>query len=152
MTYRSILFAVTFCFLAVEASAQFETADLKPKRQAVPPSSASQGILVVFPKDDVDRDVWAKMSAKSGLVFETKSSLGATVDADTLAESFRTLMEKLGTAFVASPTPLPNGYDLDQIEVELQITAEGSVGILASGKIGATGGIRVVLKRAPAKP
>jgi hypothetical protein len=99
---------------------------------------------------EVDETVFKKTA--KGTVFETKSTVGAAIDPDLLAKSFQELMLRLGKAFLSTTPPLPSGYEVDQIEVNLTITAEGSVGIIASGKAGVEGGISVVLKRSAPAP
>ena len=57
-----------------------------------------------------------------------------------VAQHLKTVMDSIGSAL--------GDYDLTQIEVSLVIRADGSVGILGTGgTVGASGGIKLVLRR-----
>ena len=103
---------------------------------------------MIFPTEDAGDFI---TELKVSPTFKAPNAVGISVDPTRLAMSFQQLMQQLGTA-LSSGLAIPGGYEVDQIEVPLEITAEGSVGILGSGgSLGGTAGLSVVLRRpAPA--
>lgn len=68
-------------------------------------------------------------------------------DTDALEKSFRDFTLKVGNAFRVAYSTLSGGYTVDEIQLQVKITAEGSFGIIVGGRAGAAGGITVVLRR-----
>jgi hypothetical protein len=84
-------------------------------------------------------------------MYATASGVAAFVDPIVLQQRFTELMQKMTKVFSASATAAGE-YSVDEIQLHLSLTAEGSFGIIASGTMGAESGITVVLKRpAPSK-
>lgn len=72
--------------------------------------------------------------------------LSEVVDGDILVECMR----RLSGLSAILPPPEPNGdWQIDEIHLTAEITAEGGLRFLGSATLGARGGVEVVLKRRP---
>jgi hypothetical protein len=57
-------------------------------------------------------------------------------------------MDKMGRVFQGTPNALGN-LVMDEIELHLNISAEGKVQVIVGGSLGAVAGIKVTFKRTP---
>ncbi len=79
-------------------------------------------------------------------MFATFKTTTTNVPAERLAENFKNFMEAMGRVFQAAPNALGDST-LDQIELHLDISAEGKILLIAGASVGA--GIKVTFKRQP---
>ena len=129
---------VVFAFAVLAAN----DASAQPQPQTAP-AAREDGIFLIFPAEDA-REVAKHLS----LVSRAGSYVAAAVDPTVLAKSFSEFRHNIGP--VLTVPSAPGGYAVEAIQLQLQIAAEGSFGLIAGGKVGAMGGIVVILKR-PAK-
>jgi hypothetical protein len=134
-------FALASLLIATSASAQPTS---QPAQQSAAPEQTS-GILLIFPYEDSDISKF-KPNLFNGVI-KTPTELRAVIDSSALAKSFSDFVQKVGAVFSVSNPILPGGYVVDEVQLQLNITAEGSFGLIASGKLGTTGGISIVLRR-----
>lgn len=71
-----------------------------------------------------------------------------SLDSSVIAANFRNFMTQLRRVFETSPGDV-GPFSVDEIELEVSVNADGEVGLIAKGRAGAAGAIRVVLKRIP---
>lgn len=75
----------------------------------------------------------------------------AQVSAETLQNNLKSFLASMETAMDGLPKIL-SGYSLDEIELSLEVGAEGEIGLLGTGgKLSGKGSISLKLKRSTAK-
>ncbi|MFQ5965245.1 MAG: hypothetical protein ACE5KZ_13300 [Candidatus Scalinduaceae bacterium] len=67
-------------------------------------------------------------------------------DTKTLSAKFKEFMDNLGDVFRNAPSAL-GGFSLSEIELNLEMNAEGGFHLIGKATVGATTGIKVVLKK-----
>jgi hypothetical protein len=161
---NAYVLALGLVLLTGEAFAQIKTLPTQPtppkpvpapnqpssttKKEVETPPSSAEGILILYTPDDFKTTNWTKESHATP-VFKSASLVGAVIRPEDLAASFQDFMSKVGTAFATANPPVIGPYTVEEIQLQLNLTAEGSFGIIASGKAGVQGGITVILKRTP---
>lgn len=65
---------------------------------------------------------------------------------DTLQKNLAEFIDRLGTSLECVQSRISN-YDLDEIEINIEVSATGSISLVGSVEAGATGGITLRFKR-----
>lgn len=84
-----------------------------------------------------------RMTMPSGYVTELSS-----VDPEKLRRNFEGFMAKISEAFATKPRAF-QGFSMDEIELNVQITAEGGFRLIGQATVGTVAGITIILKRNP---
>ncbi|MGW5576905.1 Pepco domain-containing protein [Micromonospora chokoriensis] len=90
-------------------------------------------------------DAWVVDEHGKGLVDRQLKTI--TVN----AEQVRAALEELQVLLPDDPDPTDGSrrrWRMDEVELTIELTAEGGVKLLGSATVGITGGIRVLFKRA----
>lgn len=132
---RECFIAVALLLVATSATAQAPRAG----RPGGPPAT-SDGILVVFPAEDV-------AGGGRGFKYKTTTQAGTIIDPNALGKAFQDFLQQVGRAFSPGTLTLPGGYAIEEVQLQVIVTAEGSFGLIANAKAGTSGAITLVLKR-----
>jgi hypothetical protein len=150
------LLAAGFVLFAANAAGQPATSQAPPRTSVAQSQAVDKTgkVMILFEAPLGDDKNWTQQGWMGPGTVKVPNGFAAYVDPATLQQSFTELMQRLGTIFtVSGTTTIPGGFALDELEVHLALTAEGSIGILGTGsKLGAESGITVKLKRAPTSP
>lgn len=118
---------------------------------AVAPSSQDDQIMLIFPEGAPvpTGGWWVTMSdlpvGRGGTPTQLSRAAYVGVRPADLAAAFQEFVRMLGPILNVS---VPTGpYRVDEIELEVSVTAEGKIGLFVGGTVGATGGIRLSLRR-----
>lgn len=88
---------------------------------------------------------------KSSEAFVSKGSGGTRLvckdlPVDTLQKNLAEFIDRLGASLESIQSRISN-YDLDEIEINIEVSATGSISLVGSVEAGATGGITLKFKR-----
>lgn len=72
------------------------------------------------------------------------------VSKETLKKNLESVVGTLKDVVENIPVPM-KGYDLEEIEFKLEVSAEGSISLIGSIEVGATGGISLKYKKSKKK-
>ena len=162
----SFLIAALVLF-AGNASAQGPATAADAKSQAPKPTDTSGKVLVLFNAPAIstsststtkgghpwDPTEWQTMGGWGPDTVKTPTGVGKYIDPTILQKSFNELIQTMGGVFSVSTTTLPGGFAIDEVQLHLSITAEGSIGILGNGgSLGAESSLTVTLRRPAVKP
>ena len=87
-----------------------------------------------------------EVAAKGGGWMSQKIIEPVRLNADTLGRNLADFVTSLNDALSALP-PLVQGFRLEEIDVVVEVSGEGSVQMIGGLELGATGGITLKLKR-----
>lgn len=82
----------------------------------------------------------------SQLMNTTSEVIYQSIDKDVLEQNLRECINKIGS-IVSNISNEMNNYNLDEVEVSLQIGATGSISLIGGLSAGATGGITLKFKK-----
>ena len=137
--------------------------DAQTQRQPDEQASADEQIWLIFPGRTVESLAADWMTDPTGAItgagprtaprgnsaerLNFDRSLEVSANPQLLASEFKRFVSSLQSVFTAASS-VTGDYAVDQIELNVSITAEGKLGIIvASGSYGAEAGLKVILRR-----
>ncbi len=112
-----------------------------------------------MPQDSANQDIWVVAAMPSRLVDGEKSLFGANsvqsllyepmkLNVETLGENLRRFVESMNAMMSRLPA-FAEPFRLEEIELSVELNAEGNFQLIGGAKAGVTGGLTLTLKRKP---
>lgn len=121
------------------------------------PMTDEQSLIFVFDGPGADSITGAKRGQDTGGTFGPKPDLThqqrVPVSVQRLKQQVNQLLNLLTEVFDQADRQPQANIELDEIELTVEVNAEGQLGILGNGgKVGSKGGITLKFKRLPSQP